>query len=683
MTKNNSKQPEPSSPSASILVVDDDFPVLESVTRILQKQGYEVVGVQNGDEALQLFRQHNFDLVISDLRLEGTSGLEVLRQVKAIDPDIPVLIMTGFGTMESAIEAVRLGASDYLTKPVRASELAMGVRNQLEALQLRRRVKELNREVSVERDRLRDAVAELNLLKRLSERMMSALSYMEGYELLLNFILEEIGADLAVIYDREHHQLRMGGEIPLSEERKGQLYQLIRQWVSSQPTGDSFPHTAEEFFTQVQGGEIFSGAVVSEEGGFASVISVPVEIEGRPFGLILAASLGDDGFEARWGKFLHQVARSASDFLTRVKRSVESQQYITSAIVEHISEGLIVISFTDRQVMLNPTATIMLKLPVGEKPTIEKLQSRLGIDLGRLWEELYSQGEDGARGRTIVRQVPIEDPDRTTILRMVVSFIPHTTNHGSMLISLHDITQEREVEEMKTRLVSNISHELRTPTAVVKEFLALLKDGVAGPLTVEQQQLVDLIKVNVDRLGRLVENLLTLARADTGGFTVVLRPERLEPIIEQVVASLTPKLSQKNIQLSVRLPSEIPLVYADNDAVIQILTNLIENARKYSPENTTVTLSVNVKGDRVEVSVADQGYGIPPSQIENIFKRFHRLVDQNDPRFQEGVGLGLPVVRDLVTRHGGDIWVESEVGKGSTFFFTLQIARGEEDVRPA
>ncbi|MFN3821244.1 MAG: sensor histidine kinase, partial [bacterium] len=127
----------------------------------------------------------------------------------------------------------------------------------------------------------------------------------------------------------------------------------------------------------------------------------------------------------------------------------------------------------------------------------------------------------------------------------------------------------------------------------------------------------------------------------------------------------------------------IPQVYADRDAVVQIPTNLIDNARKYSPEHTTVTLSLTVKGNHIEMAVADQGYGIPLSQIENIFKRFTRLVDQDDPRFQEGVGLGLPLVKDLITRHGGDIWVESEEGNGSTFHFTLQIAEGSEEMRPA
>ncbi|MFN3821156.1 MAG: response regulator, partial [bacterium] len=539
---------------SSILVVDDETPVLEGIVRVLESQGYRVSGVTGGEEAIDLFQRNSYDLVITDLRLEGMGGLEVLKRVKEIDEEIPVLIMTGFGTMESAIEAVRLGASDYLTKPVRAPELAMAVRNQVNALRLRRQVKDLNRQIAEERDKLREAVAELDLLKRLADRMMTALSYLEGYDLLINFLLEEMGSDLAAIFICENHQLRFNGKCAFGEKVQNQVYQIISHWLISLGKEDLIPSSPDQLFSTAEG-ITPQGGTSEAEGEFRSSISVPIVIDDIPFGLLIAASFSDSNFEMKWGRFAHQVARSASDFLTRVRRSVESHRHLTSAIVEHTGDGLVVVNFIENRTLLNPAAKAMLRIPVGVEPKIEMIQERLQVDLKSLWDDLHSHGEEPAKRRTIVRQVNIYDQDQTICLRMVASHIPETASeHGSMLLSLQDLTQEREVEEMKSRLVSNISHELRTPTSVVKEFIALLKDGVAGELTEPQKQILDIMKSNVERLGRLVENLLTLARAETGGFNVILRPEHLEPIIEQVVLSMTPKLQQKQIDLKVLLP---------------------------------------------------------------------------------------------------------------------------------
>ncbi|MBM3327249.1 MAG: response regulator [Calditrichaeota bacterium] len=662
---------------AKVLVIDDEQSVTMAITALLQNEGYDVDSALSGAEGLQIFRERQHDLVLTDLRLGDISGTDVLREVKSIRPRSAVIILTGYATTESAVEAVRLGANDYLTKPVRMSELAMALRNQIAAVRLNERIEALGKAVEAERDKLRRSVAELTLLKRLADRMMTAMSYREGFELILNFLVDEVQADVAAVFDLKRGELGLSSASRPNEQELDKLIEIINERGSK--LSDWRTPCSRASITQ---------SIASESANpdymLRSWIVVPVKQEDETFGLLAAASRQDDDFEIKWFDFVEQLALAASEFLSRMKRSVERQQKMTSAIVEHTLDGLAVIDIAKPEVLLNPIARSLLEVPLGAEPTIEHIEKRLNCNLIECWGELHNQGESSAQRRTIVKHSDITWRGQHVFLRLNVSRLLETgSKDGLMLLSLYDVTQERAVEEMKNKLVSNISHELRTPTAVVKEFISLILDGVAGDLNPNQKQIIGIMRSNVERLARLIENLLSLARADSGGFNVVLRPESLYPLVEAVTESLKPKLAHKRMTLTVDLPPDIPLVYADRDSVTQILTNLIENARKYSQENTEVRVTAVTKGNRIEIAVADQGYGIPPGEIENIFKRFHRLVDKDDPRFQEGVGLGLPLVKDLVTRHGGDIWVVSEVGKGSTFYFSLQTAQEDEDQKIA
>gem|GEM_PF-1088172 len=660
-----------------ILVIDDEEPVLYTMGRILQTEGYEVDMASSGREGLELFRESLHDLVLTDFRLGDITGTDVLREVKQIRSRTAVIILTGYATTESAVEAVRLGASDYLTKPVRMSELTMSVRNQIATVRLNERIEMLGKAVAEERDKLRRHVAELTLLRQLADRMMSALSYREGFELILDFITGQMQADVALIYDLRPGEARLSASSHPTYGELQQLVSIINRHGTTLPDWHG-PVTIDLFH------DLLPGDDGDAAGNFESSLAVPFFSDGTAVGLIVAASRSDRDFHKRWTEFARQVAGGASEFLDRVKRSVERQQRMTSAIVEHTLDGLVVVDMGRRQTLLNPVARSLLEIPTGQEPSPEEVAERLHCNIQECWQELHAADESQSGRRTVIKHTDLMWRNHKVFLRLDVTLLPESSgDSGAMLIAMHDVTRERAVDEMKNKLISNISHELRTPTAVVKEFISLIMDGVAGDLNANQKQLIEIMKANIERLARLIENLLTLARADTGGFSVVLRPEEIVPLIETVAASLRPKLAKKEMSLTVDLPSDLPLVYADRDAVTQIVTNLIENARKYSPDNTEVSITALAKGNRIEIAVADQGYGIPPGEQENIFKRFHRLVDQNDPRFQEGVGLGLPLVKDLVTRHGGDIWVVSEVGKGSTFYFSLQTAQEGEDTKPA
>jgi len=664
--------------AGNVLIIDDDSAMVEVLTQMLVEEGYRIDSFTSGVEGIKNFGEQRHEVVLTDLRIGDMSGIDVLRSIKEINPQSAVIILTGYASTETAVEAVRLGANDYLTKPIRMLDLIKSVRNQMSSVRLANRVTELNKAVSEERDKLRRSIAELALLKRLAERMVSILSFVEGFEVILSLLVEEVEADIAVIYNIDKGTARFSSSEKPSLGELKQLTEIINRRgedLLSREIGcriEDFPGVDKH---QVRD---------NSRGGLLSTIVVPLQLEERSFGLLVAASRKDERFEAIWLDFIAKLSRDSSEFLTRIKRSVERQRHFTTAVVEHTADGIAVIDPTGGEVLFNPVARSMLELPPGATPSAEDVEKRLDFKIDEIWEELAPDDGNEAKQRGNVLQRDITLKNQTVFYRLNLSVLPSDESEkGLLLVVIHDVTKERSVEEMKKRLISNITHEVRTPTGVIKEFIALIEDGVAGELNDAQRQYVNIMHTNIDRLQRLIENLLNMARMETGGFTLVLKPTELKPIVETIVASMEVKLTRKNIGISVDLPAELPFIYADRDAVIQILTNLVDNAFKYSSNDTNINISALDKGARIEVLVADQGYGIAPADQEAIFTRFHRLVDQDDPRFQEGVGLGLALVKDLVTRHGGDIWVESKEGKGSIFHFTLQVATEDEEHRPA
>ncbi|HXV84512.1 MAG TPA: ATP-binding protein [Candidatus Binatia bacterium] len=241
-----------------------------------------------------------------------------------------------------------------------------------------------------------------------------------------------------------------------------------------------------------------------------------------------------------------------------------------------------------------------------------------------------------------------------------------------------DITEKRryerrlrELDKMKSDFVSNVSHELRTPLTSIKGSVDNMLDGLTGALNEKQVRYCTRIKSNADRLSRLINDLLDLSRIEAGH--VELRPTNLSlaALAEEVAEHLKPLAAEKLIRIEIPPLDPKVTVWADRDKVTQILLNLIGNAVKFTPEYGKVTVALAKNGDNyVQISVADTGPGIVPEEANKIFSKFYQIanIDKQKP---QGSGLGLAICKGLVEMHGGKIWMESEVGRGSTFYFTL------------
>jgi len=253
----------------------------------------------------------------------------------------------------------------------------------------------------------------------------------------------------------------------------------------------------------------------------------------------------------------------------------------------------------------------------------------------------------------------------------------------------------KKLDEMKDSFLSSVSHELRTPLTSIRSFSEiLLKYDLDNPAT--QKEFLEIINTESERLTRLINDLLDLSRIEAGGMVWHDNPFSIEQVIEEVGRTMSQLGQEKSLRLTLNLEPGLPTVLADRDRIQQVLTNLLGNAIKFSMVGGEICIrgeALNGKdpGEAsgwVRVSVSDQGIGIAEQDRENIFDKFHQIPAESSKDKPKGTGLGLPICKEVISHYGGRIWVESQEGEGSTFFFTLPVGTAcdrpaEQDPAPA
>ena len=238
---------------------------------------------------------------------------------------------------------------------------------------------------------------------------------------------------------------------------------------------------------------------------------------------------------------------------------------------------------------------------------------------------------------------------------------------GTILV-FHDLTRLKKLERTREEFVANVSHELRTPLSLIKGYVETLLDGARNNPDVSEHFL-RIIARNAERLDLLIQDLLTISALESGRVQLKLQPVSLRSVAEKVLADLKSRADAKNVTLRNELPDLI--ANADESRLEQVMANLVDNAIKYGRMlGNVVVCGKNLDGDKIEISVQDDGPGIPAESLDRVFERFYR-VDKARSREQGGTGLGLSIVKHIVQNHGGEVWAESEAGRGATFFFTL------------
>ena len=229
----------------------------------------------------------------------------------------------------------------------------------------------------------------------------------------------------------------------------------------------------------------------------------------------------------------------------------------------------------------------------------------------------------------------------------------------------------KELDNLKSELIAIVSHELRTPLTSIKGYVELVLDGTMGAINDSQRKCLQVADDNIVRLRRLIESMLDLSKIERGELEMYREKVNICEIVGDVIQYLKPLATEKNIKLN-KSVKKITLE-ADKDRITQVLTNLIENAIKFSPANESILVNGTLEDEGLHLKVTDHGAGIPKKDMEKVFDRFYQ-VDSSTKRKKGGSGLGLAVCKSIVEAHGGSIWVESELGKGSTFHIILPIS---------
>jgi len=267
-----------------------------------------------------------------------------------------------------------------------------------------------------------------------------------------------------------------------------------------------------------------------------------------------------------------------------------------------------------------------------------------------------------AREEALAEEIPLSDG------RTLYASLTPVAEVGRIAV-MQDITYLKELDKMKSDFVATVSHDLRSPLAIISGYAALLSEE--GELD-EPQEFVQGIRLGAAKMTALIDNLLDLGKIEAG-VGMEMKPCQPIAVINTAVESLREQAGAKEIVLQLDLPPELPLVQGNQVRLDQVVSNLVSNAIKFTPEGGMVTVSAREEKGEVGVEVKDTGIGIAPEDQVHLFEKFYRVSSEETSDI-EGTGLGLAIVKSIVEGHGGRVWVESEPGQGSTFGFALPIA---------
>ncbi|MBW4659505.1 MAG: PAS domain S-box protein [Drouetiella hepatica Uher 2000/2452] len=424
--------------------------------------------------------------------------------------------------------------------------------------------------------------------------------------------------------------------------------------------------------------------------GVRAKLIIPIFVGSHLWGLLIA----HHGLPRTWSDFeidlLQELANQAGIVLAQsqlLAAQKESEERFRSAF-DAAPIGIALVGLDERWIKINPVLCTMLGYPES---------SLLGRDASTLIHP-----DDTQKFRRCVEQC-VEQCAKQTLTddnytaqaelryccsggRIAWALLSLSTVRGAQnqplyyVSQIQDITERHALDQMKTEFISIISHELRTPLTAMRGSLGLIATGVYDRKPEKAKRMIEIAVNNSDRLVRLVNDILDLERLSSD--KVQLMQERccVAELLQRASEGLQAIADDASVAIVIEMaannPSQVQ-VWGEPDAIIQTLTNLISNAIKFSPPHTIVRLSAYPQIDSVLFQVKDQGRGIPLDKLEAIFERFQQ-VDVSDSRQKGGTGLGLAICRKIVQRHGGEIWVESTVGEGSSFYFTLPIPPGEQ-----
>jgi two-component system phosphate regulon sensor histidine kinase PhoR len=362
---------------------------------------------------------------------------------------------------------------------------------------------------------------------------------------------------------------------------------------------------------------------------------------------------------------LGDILNQLSVELSRTIAQITEDKSQLDSILSSMMEGVLAVDAEGRVRLANQALKNMFDLDVGflSRPHYEVIRNHSLNEFIR--EVLSSRQEKG-------REISFAQPSERDILIQSALVKPHRDKGIFAVFVFHDISQLKKLERVRKDFVANVSHELRTPLTSIRGFVEALQDGAVAEAE-QSVRFLNIISRHVERMNQIISDLLQLSQIESRESKPAVEPFSAKELAQEVADSLRRTATKRSQSLEVSLPSQDPKVLGDRYRIGQALTNLVDNAIKYTPDGGRIRIEVLGRENSVEFGVADSGVGIPPTELPRIFERFY-TVDKGRSREMGGTGLGLSIVKHIVEAHGSKITVESEPGKGSRFSFTLKKA---------
>ncbi|NJN66204.1 MAG: GAF domain-containing protein [Chloroflexaceae bacterium] len=374
--------------------------------------------------------------------------------------------------------------------------------------------------------------------------------------------------------------------------------------------------------------------------------------------------------------YINEMATRLSDLLEQQKEETSRSR----AILQSLTEGVIVLDEDQRielvnwaaEHVLNIPASEILSRPLPELPNYgetEEQHRRATVLYNRLDEGLHHVWEHENIHRM---SIELPHPSQMVALNLAPVVGQDGRSYGNVAV-LRDVTREIQADQAKREFVSKVSHELRTPLTSIKGYIDLLLLGSMGDLNESQISFLNVVKTNANRLMDLINDILDMSRIEAGKINLNITQLDIRDIIHDAVQSLRLEAEAKNMSIVLELPDDLPVVEADTRRITQVIFNLFSNAVKYTYRNGRISVRAFLNpAQMLQVEVEDTGVGMSPDQLDKLFRPFYRA---DSPLREEvgGTGLGLSIAKSLVEQHGGEMWVESDLGKGSVFSFIIPL----------
>ena len=391
--------------------------------------------------------------------------------------------------------------------------------------------------------------------------------------------------------------------------------------------------------------------------------TIPVE-SGNEFGRVATA----------FNRMLMQL----QEFRSSTMAELITARNRTASIVSGLDEGLLLLDEHRRIVLANPMACTLLSLPAEQ--LVGQPAAAVAASNDLLRELLRPLEVDAARRSQAVADAPLlriaqqgEEAFYRLAVQELVSYNEALDKNEfvGQIITLRNVSDFKKLDQVKSNFLATVSHELKTPLSSINLNTKLLQDERLP--ADERLRITGFIRQETQRLQRMVAELLDISRLDAGaGIQLDVHPTSLADVVGFATATVQPQLDDKQLRLDLQLAPDLPAARADVEKTTWVLINLLANAIRYSPRGEMLTVRATLAGAFVQVSVQDRGPGIAGEHHERIFQRFAQLPDKSG--YRGGSGLGLSIAREFITTQGGRLWVESELGSGSTFQFTLPVA---------